>query len=101
MLGLATALIAGCAQTKFEYSQTGVSDSQRIKDIETCWRYVDSEEGQQAVQLARVARVVGGGIYAVAMDNAEASKKGYNPKRDFLSKQIHSECMYKKGYSVS
>jgi hypothetical protein len=97
-------LTAGCASAprKWQFAKVGVLESQRQSDSDACWDYVmNSPEGRQQVDLLKASRVIGGGVFALAMMGSEQRSRDYDVRKDPSYWPVHNDCMTRKGYAVS
>jgi hypothetical protein len=91
-------LSAQAAGQDAEFVRRGTSAAAQRQDSERCWRTAQKARltEEQATQNLATAYLVGGivGVLIVSSANEEANK---DPKSGFR-RQLHDECMLKRGY---
>lgn len=76
-----------------------MSDSQRERDTAECWDYaLNSSEGRAKANVVNGARIIGGGVFALAAMSAENSNNKGDPKKDLANWAAHADCLEGKGY---
>lgn len=88
--------LAACstAPPRLNFAKSGISPNQREQDSANCWKYaMESREGKDEANMVNGARVLGGGLFAVAMMASEE-----DPKKDMGNWSTHASCMQRKGY---
>jgi hypothetical protein len=97
----AAAVALLCAQAvgqDAEFSRKGTSRAAQSQDSARCWRMAQKARltEEQATQDLMAAYLVGGivGVLIVSSANEDANK---DPKSTFR-RQVHDECMVRRGY---
>jgi hypothetical protein len=81
------------------FVKAGMSDGQLERDTAECWDYaLNSPEGRAKANVVNGARIIGGGVVALASMAAEKDSNKGDPKKDLANWAAHADCLEARGY---